>query len=183
MEQTQEHLSKVVTDNNTQKEALDKLKAEHRAICEVAGFQPLPEEAQDRGFIFYLSANVVGDSVVGIRLEKAPVIVDNAIYDKDEVLTALKLEMESTFPEHVIDTNGIDKEKLERIVEFTKERIYNRVAMQTRRGAANTEFIDFLYYKGSSDTDAPFIVYKFGDKYGIFKHPKADQYGFRLIYK
>ena len=157
--------------------------ADHQAICELAGIQPFPDGVRDQGFIFYLEAKIEGETVVGLSLFKGVVDEDNAIYAKDEVLTALKKEMESTFPEHVIDTNGIDEEKLERIVELTKERIANRVAMQTRRGAANTEFLDFFYYKGKNATDAPFIVYKFGDKYGIFKHPKADQYGFRLIHK
>lgn len=183
MEEINNHLSKVSSENNAQKEALDKLKAEHRAICEVAGFQPLPEEAQDAGFIFYLSAKVVDDSVVGITLGKAQVVADNAVYDKDEVLTALKLEMESTFPEYIIETSDHDVTKREDVIHIQEQRVANKVAQQTRRGVANTEFLDFVYYKGSNATDAPFIVYKFGDKYGIFKHPKADQYGFRLIYK
>jgi hypothetical protein len=182
MEQTQEHLSKVATENTERKEKLAKVIADNQAICEFAGFQPFID-AEEMGIIFYLSAKIVEDSVVGLSIEKATVTKENAIYVKDEVLTALKKEMESTFPEHVIDTNGIDEEKIERIVELTKERIANRVTMQTRRGAAKTKFIDFLYYKGSNPADCPFIVYKFGDKYGIFKHPKADQYGFRLIYK
>lgn len=148
--------------------------ADHQAICEYAGFQPFPEGVREHGFIFYLEAKLAEEQVVGLSIIKGVVSEDSAIYTKDEVLTALKKEMESTFPEFVIETSAHD---------IAKNRSANKVAQQTRRGAANTQFLDFFYYKGSNATDAPFIVYKFGDKYGIFKHPKADQYGFRLIYK
>lgn len=150
------------------------LVADHQAICEYAGFQPFPEGVRDHGFIFYLEAKLVEEQVVGIVLTKGVVSEDYAVYAKDEVLTALKKEMESTFPEFVIETSVHD---------VSKQKAANKVAQQTRRGAANTQFLDFFYYKGSNATDCPFIVYKFGDKYGIFKHPKADQYGFRLIHK
>lgn len=148
--------------------------ADHQAICKYAGFQPFPEIVRDHGFIFYLESKVDGERIVGLVLTKGVVSEDSAIYTKDEVLTALKKEMESTFPEFVIETSVHD---------IAKNRAANKVAQQTRRGAANTQFLDFFYYKGSNATDCPFIVYKFGDKYGIFKHPNAEQYGFSLIYK
>lgn len=157
--------------------------ADHQAICEYAGFQPFSEGVREHGFIFYLEAKLEGEQVVGITISKGVVSEDNAIYAKDEVLTALKKEMESTFPKFVIETSVHDVAKHEDVVHIRKQQAANKVAQQTRRGAANTQFLDFFYYKGSNATDCPFIVYKFGDKYGIFKHPNAEQYGFRLIYK
>lgn len=160
--------------------------SDHRAICEVAGFQPHADD-EEKGTIFYLSGKFSKtegeDRLLAFSIEKAVVSEDTAFYAKDEVLTALKNIMESVFPEHVIDTNGIEEERRNEIVDLTEKRLANRVAMQTRRGVANTKFLDFLFYKGTSPADAPFIVYKFGDKYGIFKHPNAEQYGFRLFYK
>lgn len=182
MEQTIEHLSKVATENTERKEKLAKIIADNQAIGEVVGFQPFID-SEEMGIIFYLSAKIVEDSVVGLSIEKATVIKENAIYAKDEVLTAIKREMSNTFPEYIIETSGYDVAKHEDVIHVQEQRISNKVAQQTRRGAAKTKFIDFLYYKGSNPADCPFIVYKFGDKYGIFKHPKADQYGFRLIYK
>lgn len=160
--------------------------ADHQAICEFAGFQPFPDDVRDQGFIFYLEAKIEDETVVGLSIFKGVVSEDNAIYAKDEVLTALKKEMESTFPDYIVspfDAIALPMCTEESYPLVMKQTIGSKVAMQTRRGAANTEFLDFFYYKGSNATDCPFIVYKFGDKYGIFKHPKADQYGFRLIHK
>ena len=160
--------------------------SDHRAICEVVGFQP-QDDGEEEGNIFYLSGGVSRtegeERLLAFSIEKAAVPEDTAFYAKDEVLTALKNIMESVFPEYVIDTNGIEEEMRNEIVDLTEKRVANRVAMQTRRGVANTKFLDFFFYKGTSPVDCPFIVYKFGDKYGIFKHPNAEQYGFRLIYK
>lgn len=182
MEQTQEHLSKVATENTEKKEALDKVIADNQAICEFAGFQPFIGN-DEVGLLFYLEAKEKDGIVQNISICKEAVSAENAIFDKDVVLDALKVKMSNTFPEYIIETSGYDVAKHEDVIHIQEQRVANRVAMQTRRGAANTKFLDFLYYKGSHQVDAPFIVYKFGEKYGIFTHPKADQYGYRLIRK
>lgn len=166
--------------------------ADHQAICDVAALQPFVGE--EFGSLLYLAVEISdgptepGFNRLNFVINKSVVSKENAIYDKDEVLTALKAEMENTFPEYIIETSDYDVTKHEDVIYIQEQRVANKVAQHTRRGAANTKFLDFLYYKSNSGgahsaIDAPFIVYKFGDKYGIFKHPKADQYGFRLIYK
>lgn len=188
MEEINNHLSKVSDENNAQKEVLDKVLADNQAICEVAALQVLDGT---KGNLLYMYAKVddTGESekrgvnMLSIVIDKAVVTDESAIYAKDEVLTALKSEMESTFPEYIIETSNYDVTKHEDAIHIQEQQVANKVAQQTRRGFAKTKFLDFLYYKGSTPFDAPFIVYKFDDKYGIWKHPNAAQYGFRLIYK
>jgi len=56
----------------------------------------------------------------------------------------------------------------------------NNVARQTRRGFANKQHGNTHLYVGTSAMDAPIIVAQFEDKFGIFKHPKFDNYGFNF---
>lgn len=156
--------------------------ADHQAICGVAGLQPFSTDA-DAGYIFYLEAKFKDGTAQNISLIKDVVSKEKAIFDKDTVLDALKVKMFNTFPEYIIETSAYDVTKHKDVIHIQEQRVSNKVAQQTRRGVGNTKFLDFLYYKGVSPTDAPFIVYKFGDKYGIWKHPKAKLYGFRLINK
>ena len=59
------------------------------------------------------------------------------------------------------------------------------VARKSRRGVANTQWGNAMYYRGvqkkeihASQMDAPVIVGEFEGKYGILIHPKFDDYGF-----
>jgi hypothetical protein len=55
-----------------------------------------------------------------------------------------------------------------------------QVARQSRRGVANAEYKQSIFYCGTSQLDRAVFVAKRGGRYGIFKHPNFDQYGFSL---
>jgi hypothetical protein len=54
-----------------------------------------------------------------------------------------------------------------------------QVARQSRRGMAKVEYYNrSIFYRGSSAFDAAVFVTKRGGRYGIFKHPDFEKYGF-----
>ena len=63
-----------------------------------------------------------------------------------------------------------------RLIEI--DMLKNQVAQATRRGRPNKQHGDTFFYLGDSKTDAPIFVVQFEDKFGIFKHPKFDDFGF-----
>ena len=62
---------------------------------------------------------------------------------------------------------------------MSKDRAANQIARQSRRGIAKTEYKRSIFYRGSA-SDAAAIVIERNGKFGIFKHPNFDQYGFTL---
>jgi len=62
---------------------------------------------------------------------------------------------------------------------MSKDRAANQIARQSRRGIAKTEYKRSIFYRGSA-SDAAVIVIERNGKFGIFKHPNFDQYGFTL---
>lgn len=58
----------------------------------------------------------------------------------------------------------------------------NRIAQLTYRGAGNTQYGNSLFYKGK-EYDCPVIVSNYDKKYGVFKHPDFEKYGFNLKYE
>lgn len=48
------------------------------------------------------------------------------------------------------------------------------------RGIPNTTYKNAMYYRGASHTDSPVIVAEADGKFGIFIHPKFDDYGFMI---
>jgi hypothetical protein len=65
-------------------------------------------------------------------------------------------------------------------LELEKEK--HRVAKETRRGVAMTNWNDVWFYKGGTPYDAPVIVSEYvtnyEPKYYVFIHPNFDKYGF-----
>jgi len=166
----------------------------HQTICNFAGLQIF--ENTDIGSLLYLEAEVFDEptegankvSVIKLNIKKDSVYLEDASLNKEDVLDALNVKMGITFPEYAIETSGFDLNVVEDAIQIQEHRVSNKVAQQTRRGKANTKFLDFLYYKSTQTPgcahaaiDTPFIVYKFGDKYGIWRHPKAALYGYRLV--
>jgi hypothetical protein len=49
-----------------------------------------------------------------------------------------------------------------------------------KRGSPNTSYKNSQYYKGPSSYDSPVVVGGFEGKFGIFKHPDFDGYGFMI---
>ena len=60
----------------------------------------------------------------------------------------------------------------------------NRVAMKTRRGAANCHMYDSWFYRGKGPVDSPIIIATRNDRgttrYAIWKSEQFDNYGFHL---
>lgn len=56
-----------------------------------------------------------------------------------------------------------------------------RVAFNTRRGMANTNFENVWWYQGQSNADRPIFVVSYEGKYGIWKHPQFKNYGFKSV--
>lgn len=52
--------------------------------------------------------------------------------------------------------------------------------IKSKRGMPNTAYKNAMYYKGNVAGDSPIIVGDFNGKYGIFKHPNFDNYGFLI---
>jgi hypothetical protein len=73
---------------------------------------------------------------------------------------------------------------------FQKNKLKNKIALNTRRGQGNTTYItnikdygfnvyaEHIFYKGNTAYDCPIMVIRYGEKYAIFKHPKFESYGF-----
>jgi hypothetical protein len=61
-----------------------------------------------------------------------------------------------------------------------KARAGIQVARQSRRGVAKAEYKRSIFYCGTNALDRAVFVAKRGGRYGIFKHPNFDQYGFSL---
>lgn len=59
------------------------------------------------------------------------------------------------------------------------ERVANEIARNSLRGVGNTRWKNVLWYKGESK-DSPIVVVKHNKKFGVFKHPDFDKYGFVL---
>ena len=49
-----------------------------------------------------------------------------------------------------------------------------------KRGMPKTSYKNAQYYKGPSSYDSPVVVGGFEGKFGIFKHPDFDDYGFMI---
>lgn len=56
----------------------------------------------------------------------------------------------------------------------------NRIAFNTRRGAGNRKINNITLYKGATKYDCCLAIIKYGERYGIYKHPKFSSYGFVL---
>lgn len=56
-----------------------------------------------------------------------------------------------------------------------------RIAFNSRRGAGNQTIDDIVLYKGSNEFDSCLVIAKYGDLYGLVKHPRFSDYGFVLI--
>ena len=75
----------------------------------------------------------------------------------------------TSFPESEYDNDDLGK-----------KRAANQVARQTYRGPANTEYKNSIFYRSENWVDAAVIVMESKGRYGIFKHPDFDKYGFGL---
>jgi hypothetical protein len=95
-------------------------------------------------------------------------------------------QVEKTLYEFPVST--INCTRGEQLQEIQLNKLKNEVAIQTRRGVANKKFNNVLYYRSNIpnmkiEADSPIFVLKNGDRYGVFKHPDFNKYGFVVEYQ
>lgn len=67
------------------------------------------------------------------------------------------------------------------VKQFHMQRAGAEVARRSRRGFPQTRWKNAIYYNGSSPMDSAVMVVQNNGKFGIFKHPKFNDYGFNVI--
>lgn len=104
------------------------------------------------------------DSGLEFKVTDTPVVCDMSeeqlVEQLDKILTSFSTTCEN-------DRIEIEKAKA------------NSVRKQ-HRAFPNTSYKNAMYYKGPTSVDSPIIVAEFEDKFGIFKHPNFDDYGFLI---
>ena len=60
------------------------------------------------------------------------------------------------------------------------QRASNNSVRTHHRGIPKTRYKNAQYYKGSTSYDSPVVVAGFEGKFGIYVHPKFDDYGFMI---
>jgi len=124
---------------------------------EYVGYQP------DTLNVFYL----ILDSDKGFKIDRAGFEPEDFTLDENELVKSLKTVL-SEFPELIIK-DGIELHR-----EKTKS------ATSSRRGMPNVNYDNVWYYKGSNVFDCAIMVASHEGKYMIFKHPKFEDYGFKV---
>jgi hypothetical protein len=140
---------------------------------EYVGFQPSGSPKAETEFagtmIFYLQVSFEPLGVGEINISIARSIILATMYDipgneiGDRVEETLS-EFPTRYAGNIYQLNSLK----------------TKVAMETRRGAATTNFGDVWYYSGNNEFDQPVIVSEHKGKYAIWKHPNFDKYGFRV---
>ena len=101
----------------------------------------------------------------------------------DIIINDVLIETESSIgrivEEHILDSFPTVTITANRDLEIAH--LKNKVGSDTSRGIANTNFKNVWYYKGTMPFDAPIFVVSFEDRYGIWKHPSFELYGFKII--
>ena len=119
------------------------------------------------GKVFYLSttySDTDTSSTVGISIERGNVectLTEDALCDElDRILTSFSTTCENT-------SVAIERAKLDSV-------------RKMKRGIPNTKYENAQYYKGTTSYDSPVVVAGFEGKFGIYVHPKFDDYGFMI---
>lgn len=58
------------------------------------------------------------------------------------------------------------------------DRARDEYAVRSQRGFPNTQWGNYVFYKGESLFDAPFVIAEENGLFGYVRHPKARDYGF-----
>jgi hypothetical protein len=147
---------------------------------EFVGLQPLPAQA---GMCFYMEARVDGAvqdepaaNQITISVLKCAIectMTEQEVSEKVE-------DMLQQFPIARSKCTQYNTTDIEQAHKIEIQMHSNNVARLTHRGFANKQHGNTHLYVGTSAMDAPIIVAQFEDKFGIFKHPKFDNYGFNF---
>jgi hypothetical protein len=101
-----------------------------------------------------------------------------------QILQIMKDEVECTLTEEEL-CNELDRiltsfsNTCENDADAIKKACLVSISKQ-KRGSPNTRYKNSQYYKGPSSYDSPVVVGGFEGKFGIFKHPDFDGYGFMI---
>ena len=125
---------------------------------ELVGFT---EFTKSNGIVYYVVTGLEDDNkTTFIKVVKTNVDVElteeELLQKLDNILTSFSTKC----TDDEISTAKIDSSK------------------KSRRGVPNIRYKNAMFYKGESKPDVPVIVGHYQGKYGIFVHPKIDNYGF-----
>lgn len=142
--------------------------ATKQEILDLVGHQPL---SSPDGKIIYLTIKDYEATEPSMEIKSESV---ECSLSEDEMISEVEQLLES-FPIYRIDGSANDQLK-----EIQQLQVSNDIAKNALRGAGNTRFKNSFYYKGDETVDSPIIVAEHNGKYGIFKHPNFERYGFVL---
>jgi|LakMenEpi03Aug12_release.lakeMendotaPanAssembly.Ray.scaffolds.fasta_scaffold417485_4 hypothetical protein len=139
--------------------------ATKQEILDLVGYQSI-NDGLDTIKVLYLTIKNYDTPSLSIGSESV-----ECTLSEDEMITGVEALLES-FPVYPADDSiSLQDKELEVIETISKNAL---------RGTGNTRFKNSLYYKGDQPVDAPVIVAEVAGKYGIFKHPNFERYGFVL---
>ena len=143
--------------------------ATKQEILDLVGHQPL---SSPDGKIIYLTIKDYEATEPSMEIKSESV---ECSLSEDEMISEVEQLLES-FPIYRIDGSATGH-----MEEIQQLQVRNDIAKNALRGAGNTRFKNSLYYKGDNlNVDSPIIVAEHDGKYGIFKHPNFERYGFVL---
>ena len=137
------------------------------------GFQPINEadfnDTTKPLYAHYLTAR--DDGASGFRIFRIPFMSNDVTLTDEEVNVKVE-ELLTEFPTVHISKNYNPSIDL--------ERAKIQVAKDSMRAAAQTNYNNTWFYKGSYAFDVPIIVCGIDDKYIVLKHPNFEKYGFNV---
>lgn len=142
--------------------------ATKQEILDLVGHQPL---SSPDGKVIYLTINDYTATEPSMSIKSESV---ECSLSEDEMVADVEQLLES-FPIYRMDGSANDQLK-----EIQQLQVSNDIAKNALRGVGNTRFKNSFYYKGDETVDSPIIVAEHDGKYGIFKHPNFERYGFVL---
>jgi hypothetical protein len=141
-------------------------------ILDAVGYQHSLVEKDGKYSVFYLQINDYSSPVEELSMSINSDKIDCAL-SEDEMISEVE-SLLGTFPVYKL-IDGPDE-----LVTVHELKVKNDIATKALRGAGNTKFRNALYYKGEQSIDSPVIVAESGGKYGVFKHPNFEKYGYVL---
>ena len=135
------------------------------------GFQPVADDYEikdDVVPVFFLTIETQTSKKIAMAILREKIDQSLFVLTESEVGDKVE-EILNEFPQI----------KIEHEIELARAK--NQVAIDSRRGIANTNYNNTWFYKGLNAFDVPIIVSQLGDKYYVFKHPVFEKYGFNVL--
>ena len=134
------------------------------------GFQQL-KAPTDKIYYFLMHLNEADTTQIKIKMDIKSATIQ---------CTASEAEMNAQIKELLLSFPKFELLNGEDVQQFGMNRAANLIARNSRRGAGNTQWENVLFYTGGNSSDCPIIVAEHDGKYGVFKHPQFEKYGFVL---